>query len=370
MGNRTPLYENHLALGAKIVDFGGWDMPIHYGSQIEEHHAVRLSAGVFDVSHMTVVEIHGSDGQVYLDRLLANDIGRMKRAGQAMYSAMLNEQGGVLDDLIVYNTGDAGGSEPYLTVVNCGTREKDLAWMTKVANGFNCDIVERDDLAILAVQGPDAIALVKPIVTSGQRDLVDGLKPFQGAWKGGWFIARTGYTGEQGLEIILPADQASSFWQQLLQAGVQPIGLGARDTLRLEAGMNLYGSDMDETVTPLESNMAGTVYLQGRDFLGAAAIRSQLENSDHTHLVGLVMKGKGILRAHYPVFSGGEQVGEITSGAFSPTLQYSIALARVAAISDDMAVEIRGKMQAVDCVEPPFIRAGKQVFKPRDHLTN
>ena len=357
MGKKTPLFEKHEFLGAKIVDFGGWDMPIHYGSQIEEHHAVRQGAGVFDVSHMTVVELHGADGRAYLDRLLANDIGRIKTSGQAMYSAMLNETGGVLDDLIVYATGD-----PYLVVVNCATREKDLAWMQHIAEGYECEVVERPEFAILAIQGPDAISKVKSIVGKGQVALIEGLKVFQGGWCDGWFIARTGYTGEKGLEIILPGDQAVSLWDSLLEAGVRPIGLGARDTLRLEAGMNLYGNDMDESVTPFESNMANTVFLEGRDFLGADTLRRQ---TGHDELVGLVMVGKGILRAHYPVFSNGALAGEITSGAFSPTLEKSIALARVSATSSNMAVEIRGKMQPVECVTPPFVRNGKQVYKPR-----
>ncbi|MBT5154351.1 MAG: glycine cleavage system aminomethyltransferase GcvT [Gammaproteobacteria bacterium] len=357
MGKKTPLFEKHESLGAKMADFSGWDMPIHYGSQIEEHHAVRQGAGVFDVSHMTVVELHGTDGMAYLDRLLANDIGRVKNSGQAMYSAMLSETGGVLDDLIVYATGD-----PYLVVVNCATRGKDLAWMRQVAEGYECEVVERTEFAILAIQGPCAIEKVKSVVGEEKVALIEGLKVFQGGWCDGWFIARTGYTGEQGVEIILPEDQAVSFWDSLLEAGIRPIGLGARDTLRLEAGMNLYGNDMDESVTPLESYMANTVVLEGRDFIGADALRKQTE---HDELVGLVMLGKGILRAHYPVFSNDAPVGEITSGAFSPTLGKSIALARVSATSSNMTVGIRGKMQAVECVNPPFVRNGKQVYKLR-----
>lgn len=357
MGNRTPLYHKHVDAGAKLVDFGGWDMPIHYGSQLEEHHNVRQHAGVFDVSHMTVVEIHGDQGETYLDRLLANDISRTKRPGQAMYSAMLNESGGVLDDLIVYATGN-----PFLCVVNCATREKDLAWMTKQAEPFGCEIRERQDLAILAVQGPEALQLVKSLVSKEQAEVIESLKVFQGAWSEDWFIARTGYTGEQGVEIILPDSAAPGFWDALLGAGVKPIGLGARDTLRLEAGMNLYGSDMDESVTPFDSNMGNTVFLEDRDFIGADALR---EESDTAELVGLVMTGKGVLRAHYPVFADGVQVGEITSGAFSPTLQHAVALARVTAVSSDMNVEIRGRMHPVTCVVPPFVRNGKQVYKPR-----
>ncbi|MBT4494064.1 MAG: glycine cleavage system aminomethyltransferase GcvT [Gammaproteobacteria bacterium] len=359
MGKRTPLFHRHEGLGAKIVDFGGWDMPIHYGSQIEEHHAVRGNAGVFDVSHMTVVEFHGDRVTEYLERLLANDIKRVKLPGQAMYSAMLNASGGVIDDLIVYATGN-----PCLAVVNCATRDKDLAWLNEVASAFAIQIVEREDLAILAVQGPNAIDHVKSVATSCQSKDIESLKLFQGCWSDNWFIARTGYTGEKGLEILLPENDVVAFWDALLEAGVSPIGLGARDTLRLEAGMNLYGSDMDESVTPLESNMASTVFLEGRDFIGADALRELEARGSYAELVGLVMRGKGVLRAHYPVFSQGEAVGEITSGAYSPTLQMGIALARVSQVSSDMAVEIRGRMQAVDCVTPPFVRNGKPTYKP------
>ncbi len=363
MGYRTPLYENHVALDARIVDFGGWDMPVHYGSQLEEHHAVRALAGVFDVSHMTVVEVFGAAGAALMDRLLANDFGRLTRPGQAMYSAMLNADGGVLDDLIVYHTTD-----PILVVVNCGTREKDLAWMREVAADFDCEIRHRDDLAILAVQGPQAIDKTRSVVSQEDATVIDELKVFQGAagHRQDWFIARTGYTGERGLEIILPAADVVDLWNQLLAVGVKPIGLGARDTLRLEAGMNLYGSDMDESVSPLESNMASTVILAQRDFIGADALRQQQAAGDLRQLVGLVLEGKGVLRSHYPVFSDGERVGEITSGAFSPTLQRGIALARVSAISANMTVEIRNKQQPVQCVETPFVRNGKQVYKPKE----
>lgn len=361
MGQRTPLYEEHVQLGAKMVDFGGWDMPIHYGSQLEEHHAVRSGAGVFDVSHMTVVELHGDRVEAYLDRLLANDIRRVTRPGQAMYSGMLTEEGGVIDDLIVYQTGN-----PCLAVVNCATREKDLAWMQQQSAAFDVEVRERKDLAILAVQGPASIDQVKPLVSSSQTTVIEALKMFQGAWCEDWFIARTGYTGEKGLEIILPSADAVQFWQALLGAGVKPIGLGARDTLRLEAGMNLYGSDMDETVTPLEANMASTVFLDGRDFIGAGALRKQIETGDYARLIGLVMKGKGVLRAHYPVFSDGKAVGEITSGAFSPTLQLGIALARVTQTSGNMTVEIRGKQVPVEAVTPSFVRHGKAVYQPLD----
>ena len=357
MGKKTSLFAKHVSLGAKIVDFSGWDMPVHYGSQIEEHHAVRRDAGVFDVSHMTVIELHGPDGLPYLDRLLANDIGSRRPFGKAMYSAMLSEAGCVLDDLMIYPTGD-----PCLVVGNCSTREKDLAWMQKAAEAYDCRISERPEFAILAIQGPKALEKVRSIVGKKRATFIDGLKNFHGGWCDGWFIARTGYTGEKGVEIIFEQKNAENLWDKLLAVGVRPVGLGARDTLRLEAGMNLYGNDMDESVTPFESNMAGTVRLRDRNFIGADALRNQ---TVHDELVGLVMLGSGILRAGYPVYSEGVLVGKITSGAFSPTLKTSIALSRVSRTSLNMTVKIRGKLQEVECVTPPFVRNGKQAFKFR-----
>ncbi|HSX70089.1 MAG TPA: glycine cleavage system aminomethyltransferase GcvT, partial [Pseudomonas sp.] len=241
MGQRTPLYDQHLALGAKMVDFGGWDMPLHYGSQVEEHHQVRRDCGVFDVSHMTVVDITGAQAKAWLQHLLANDVERLKTQGKALYSGMLNERGGVIDDLIVYLT-DWG----YRMVVNAATRDKDIAWMQAQTAGFEVTLNERAELAMLAIQGPNARAKTAELVSHARAALIHELKVFQGLPEGDWFIARTGYTGEDGLEIMLPAEQAASFLNELVGAGIAPIGLGARDTLRLEAGMNLYGQDMDE----------------------------------------------------------------------------------------------------------------------------
>jgi len=266
MGQRTPLYDQHLALGAKMVDFGGWDMPLHYGSQVEEHHQVRRDCGVFDVSHMTVVDVAGEQARDYLQRLLANDVARLKSTGRALYSAMLNERGGVIDDLIVYLT-DWG----YRLVVNASTRDKDLAWMQAQAAGFAVEVRERPELAMLAIQGPHARARTSELVSQARAGLIHDLKPFQGMADGDWFIGRTGYTGEDGLEIILPAEQAPDFLSELVGAGIPPIGLGARDTLRLEAGLNLYGQDMTEDVSPLAANMGWTVAWEPaeRDFVGA-----------------------------------------------------------------------------------------------------
>ncbi|HCL13914.1 MAG TPA: glycine cleavage system aminomethyltransferase GcvT [Pseudomonas sp.] len=357
MGQRTPLYDQHLALGAKMVDFGGWDMPLHYGSQVEEHHQVRRDCGVFDVSHMTVVDVAGDQASAYLQHLLANDVARLKSPGRALYSAMLNERGGVIDDLIVYLT-DWG----YRLVVNASTRDKDLAWMQAQAADFAVEINERPQLAMLAIQGPHARARTAELVSQARATLIQGLKPFQGLAEGDWFIGRTGYTGEDGLEIILPAEQAPDFLSELVGAGIPPIGLGARDTLRLEAGLNLYGQDMTEEVSPLAANMGWTVAWEPaeRDFVGRAALEQQRAERDLPKLVGLVLEERGVLRAHQVVRVNGVGDGEITSGSFSPTLGKSIALARVPAGTAERAeVEIRGKWYPVRVVQPTFVRHGK-----------
>jgi len=357
MGQRTPLYDQHLALGAKMVDFGGWDMPLHYGSQVEEHHQVRRDCGVFDVSHMTVVDVSGEQARDYLQRLLANDVARLKSTGRALYTAMLNERGGVIDDLIVYLT-DWG----YRLVVNASTRDKDLAWMQAQAVGFAVEVRERPELAMLAIQGPHARARTSELVSQARAGLIHDLKPFQGMADGDWFIGRTGYTGEDGLEIILPAEQAPDFLSELVGAGIPPIGLGARDTLRLEAGLNLYGQDMTEEVSPLAANMGWTVAWEPaeRDFVGRAALEQQRAQGDLPKLVGLVLEERGVLRAHQVVRVTGVGDGEITSGSFSPTLGKSIALARVPAGTAERAeVEIRGKWYPVRVVQPTFVRHGK-----------
>ncbi|MCC8344555.1 glycine cleavage system aminomethyltransferase GcvT [Pseudomonas stutzeri] len=357
MGQRTPLYDQHLALGAKMVDFGGWDMPLHYGSQVEEHHQVRRDCGVFDVSHMTVVDVAGEQATAYLQRLLANDVARLKSAGRALYSAMLNERGGVIDDLIVYLT-DWG----YRLVVNASTRDKDLAWMQTQMAGFAVEVNERPQLAMLAIQGPHARTRTAELVSQARATLIQELKPFQGLAEGDWFIGRTGYTGEDGLEIILPAEQAPDFLSELVGAGIPPIGLGARDTLRLEAGLNLYGQDMTEEVSPLAANMGWTVAWEPakRDFVGRAALEQQRAEGDLPKLVGLVLEERGVLRAHQVVRVNGVGDGEITSGSFSPTLGKSIALARVPAGTAERAeVEIRGKWYPVRVVQPTFVRHGK-----------
>jgi len=361
MGNKTVLYAEHLQSNAKIVDFSGWDMPLHYGSQLEEHRRVRAEAGMFDVSHMAVIDILGPQAREYLRYLLANDVDKLGDAGKALYTAMLNADAGVMDDLIVYRC-----EKGYRVVVNCATRAKDLAWMAAQAEPWNIELVERPDLALLAIQGPLAVTKVAAVLEQSLAGLVTALKPFSSLKSNQWMFCRTGYTGEDGLEIMVPAQQAVKFWQDLLSEGVAPCGLGARDTLRLEAGMNLYGTDMDENISPLAANMAWTVALQPaeREFIGKAALRKQLAAGDVRQLTGIVHRGKGILRNHQQVVTP-LGAGEITSGSFSPTLGFSIALARLPAGKITTAiVSIRGKDVEVEVVKPPFVRKGKAVFSP------
>lgn len=360
MGQRTPLYDLHLALGAKTVDFGGWDMPLHYGSQVEEHHQVRSDCGVFDVSHMTVIDIDGADATPWLRRLLANDVARLESPGKALYSPLLNEQGGVIDDLIAYRTEDG-----YRLVANAATRDKVLAWLKAQSEGFTVGIEARPELAILAIQGPHAREKVAALLSVARAALIRELRPFEGVAEGDWFVARTGYTGEDGLEIILPGDQAASFFYDLVGAGIAPSGLGARDTLRLEAGMNLYGQDIDDAHTPLTSNLGWSVAWEpaDRDFIGRSGLLAEIERGVQEKLVGLVLEERGVLRAHQTVRVAGIGEGEITSGSFSPTLSKSIALARVPIATGDRAeVEIRGKWYPVRVVKPTFVRHGKTLI--------
>ncbi|WP_370314493.1 glycine cleavage system aminomethyltransferase GcvT [Thalassolituus sp.] len=359
MGKQTALYAKHTEAQGKIVDFGGWDMPIHYGSQIKEHNAVREAAGMFDVSHMTIVDVRGPDAKAYLQHLLANDVDKLKETGKALYSGMLNTDGGVIDDLIVYRM-----EGWFRTVVNCATREKDLEWMTAHTKGFDISLTERPELAMVAVQGPEAIGMVKKIRPEA-ADLIDGLKVFQGLPQHGWFYARTGYTGEDGLEIMVPQEEVVQFWTQLIEAGVQPCGLGARDTLRLEAGMNLYGNDMDESISPLQAGMGWTIAWEPaeRDFIGREALEAQKADGVAMKQVGLVLEGRGVMRSHQKVVVEGVGEGEITSGTFSPSLQCSIAMARVPAATGDTAqVDLRGKLTDVKVIKLPFVRNGKKMF--------
>ena len=396
---RTPLHAAHLDAGARMAPFAGWHMPVAYGSQIDEHHAVRRSAGMFDVSHMTIVDTAGSGAKAYLQRLLANDVGKLDRGGgvdagdgagcAALYSCMLDERGGILDDLIVYRFAD----DRYRLVVNAGTRDKDLAWLAGRTAGFDVELAERDDLAMIAVQGPEARRIVAPLVSgaaateatatatateaaatevaetaeaaatatkaTGISTEISRLAPFTAARTNGWLLARTGYTGEDGLEIMLPAPQATELWEELTAHGVRPCGLGARDTLRLEAGMNLYGQDMDESVTPLECGLRWTVDLASdRAFTGREALEARLSAGASRVQTGLILEGRGVLRSGYAVVSSAGE-GVVTSGTFSPTLGRAIALARVpAGTAHPCHVFIRGRKLPVRIVKPPFVRNG------------
>jgi len=358
MGSRTPLYDAHVAAGAKIVDFGGWDMPLHYGSQLEEHHAVRRDAGQFDVSHMTVVDVAGRGARAFLQRLLANDVARLGVAGKALYSCMLNHDGGVVDDLITYYL----GPDRYRVVVNAGTRQKDLAWLAAEANAFDVSITERAELAMIAVQGPAARERAASLISAEWREAALALGSFHALEAGELFIARTGYTGEDGWEIALPAAAATDYWNRFMAAGIRPCGLGARDTLRLEAGMNLYGSDMDDNVSPLEAGLGWTIAWEPaeRDFIGRGPLEALRKRTDLRRFSGLVLEDRGVLRDHMRVVVEGVGEGEITSGGFSPTLQKSIAMARIPAGDYDRAlVEVRNRMLGVRVVRMPFVRHGK-----------
>lgn len=363
MLKKTVLNAAHRAMNARMVDFGGWDMPVNYGSQIEEHHAVRNDCGMFDVSHMCPVDVVGADCRTFLSRLVANDVAKLKVSGKALYAAMLNEAGGVIDDLIIYFLTDTR----FRIVVNAGTAEKDLAWMQARATEWKLDVTltQRragdNALAIIAVQGPNARAKVWQVLPQAKAAIAD-LKPFFAAEVDQYFIASTGYTGEDGYEIMLPADEAEAMWNTLNAAGVAPCGLGARDTLRLEAGMNLYGQDMDESVSPLDAGLGWTVAMKDeRDFVGKSALAAAGQTKQ---FLGLILLDKGVLRGHQRVITK-QGDGEITSGSFSPSLQQSIALARLplgVQVGDEVEVDIRGKLLKAKVTKPVFARNGKAVI--------
>lgn len=357
---KTPLHASHLALGARMVDFHGWEMPLHYGSQLEEHQYVRQGAGMFDVSHMTVVDVLGAGGRQFLRKLLTNDVDLLQHTGRALYSCMCNEHGGIIDDLIVYQR----APDNYRLVLNSATRAHDLAWIREKISGFAAGLQERTELAMVAVQGPEAIKKTLSILTPAQADAISTLTYFECVDVDNWFFARTGYTGEDGLEIIVPQDDITKLWNDLLKAGVKPCGLAARDTLRLEAGMMLYSQDMDESTTPLESGLAWTVKWEpeDRDFIGMGALISQKQRGLKRKLVGLVLEEKGIMRSGQRVVVEGHSDGIITSGTYSPTLAKSIALARVPLdTGESVMVDIRGKLFPARVCKPRFVKHGEAV---------
>jgi len=360
MSQKTVLYDKHVEYGGKIVDFAGWQMPVNYGSQMDEHHQVRSDAGMFDVSHMTIVDLTGERVTDFLRYLLANDVAKLKDEGKALYSCMLKEDGGVIDDLIVYYMNDSW----YRMVVNAGTRDKDIAWINQQAPAFDVEVKERANTAMIAVQGPKAREKAIEVLPLDEVEAVAEMKRFFGVDCGEWFIGRTGYTGEDGFEIMLPESEAAALWDKLAHAGVKPCGLGARDTLRLEAGMNLYGSDMTEETSPLISGLGWTIAWQpeDRDFIGRAAISQEKEQGVKQKIVGLILEERGVLRGHQKVLVENMGEGEITSGTFSPTLKQSIALARVPAeTGESCQVDIRGKLLNARVVKPVFVRDGKPV---------
>lgn len=363
MTQRTPLFDAHTAHNGKIVDFGGWELPVNYGSQIDEHNAVRTDAGMFDVSHMLVTDVTGDNAKAFLQKLLANDVAKLSFVGKALYSGMLNDKGGVIDDLIVYRMNES--ETAYRIVSNGATREKDSAHFAKIGEEFGVTLTPRYELAMLAVQGPKAVEKMLAVKPEW-ADKVNALKPFVGVDLGNdWFVARTGYTGEDGVEVVMPADEAVGFFDELVKAGVTPCGLGARDTLRMEAGMNLYGNDMDDDTSPLEAGMGWTVDLkdESRDFVGKSALVALKNDGIKVRQVGLLLAKGGVLRAGMEVVTDNGN-GITTSGVFSPSLNQSIAIARVpAAFKGETAkVIMRGKELPVRVLKLPFVRNGKKQF--------
>ncbi|HEX7381672.1 MAG TPA: glycine cleavage system aminomethyltransferase GcvT [Nevskiaceae bacterium] len=364
MLKRTALYPRHAALGARLVDFAGWEMPLHYGSQLEEHSAVRSHSGMFDVSHMQVVDVDGARATEFLRGLLANDVAKLNTPGRALYTCMLRPEGGVVDDLIVTRRADGedNAAPSYRIVVNAGTSDKDIAWMREHATRYGAEVRHREDLGIIAVQGPQARDAVAAHLQPTLVQRAMALKPFNAAWDGGWQVSRTGYTGEDGFELVLPQEPLIALWDALAREGVVPCGLGARDSLRLEAGLNLYGNDMDETVSPLECGLGWTVAWEpfDRDFVGRAALEQQRHAPPHL-FAGVVLEGRGVLRAHMQVRDAARRrVGQLTSGGFAPTMKASIGLARTLRSAEPpFEVEIRGQWHPLRRVKPPFVRHGK-----------
>lgn len=363
MTQRTPLFDAHTAHNGKIVDFGGWELPVNYGSQIDEHNAVRTDAGMFDVSHMLVTDVTGDNAKVFLQKLLANDVAKLSFVGKALYSGMLNDKGGVIDDLIVYRMNES--ETAYRIVSNGATHEKDSAHFAKIGEEFGVTLTPRYELAMLAVQGPKAVEKMLAVKPEW-ADKVNALKPFVGVDLGNdWFVARTGYTGEDGVEVVMPADEAVGFFDELVKAGVTPCGLGARDTLRMEAGMNLYGNDMDDDTSPLEAGMGWTVDLkdESRDFVGKSALVALKNDGIKVRQVGLLLAKGGVLRAGMEVVTDNGN-GITTSGVFSPSLNQSIAIARVPADfkGETAKVIMRGKELPVRVLKLPFVRNGKKQF--------
>lgn len=337
-------------------------MPLHYGSQIEEHYQVRGDVGLFDVSHLNRVDVEGKDAEAFLRYLLTNDVARLQ-SREGFYSCMLMETGGILDDIIVFKYDDTR----YRLVMNPGGffHDRNLTWIQDKAHDFDVTVKERHDLAMLSLQGPHTLTCLEQMLGSGI--LLGDLAPFQVLVTEQAFISRTGYTGEDGFEIMVASELALPFWQALIEVDAQPCGLGARDTLRLEAGLLLYGSDIDETTSPLVSRLEKTVAWEPaeRDFIGRAALEQQRSAGIHQTLAGLILEGHGgILRSQQRIVTSSGATGLITSGSFSPTLDHAIALARVPSdIGDHCQVHIRYKYCPARVVKPPFVRHGQCLYE-------
>ena len=364
MNKQTSLYQNHIEANAKMVDFHGWSMPINYGSQINEHNCVRENCGIFDVSHMTILDFEGEDVEQFVRTLIANDVKKLSETYEGLYSAMLNDNGGVIDDLIAYKLENG-----YRLVVNCATRGEDLKWISEKAKNYSVQMEERDDLSMVAIQGPKSSEVLSNCPAPIVREL-ESKKKQQGVYGNDMFATKTGYTGENGFEVILPHALAVGLWRNAIKAGAQPIGLGARDTLRLEAGMNLYGFEMDDSISPFECNMAWTVDFsdEERKFYGKEALTGILKDDKQYELVGLMLEERAILRQGQKVYfdADKELEGVVTSGTYSPTLKKPIALARIPSISAKICfTEMRGKEVFAKIGSPRFIREGKEIFKER-----
>ena len=361
---RTPLYSCHAELGARLVDFAGWEMPVQYEGVIEEHRAVRTAAGMFDVSHMGEVRVKGAGAEAFLQRLTPNDVSKLV-PGRAHYSGLLTDRGTYIDDLLIYRL----AADDFLVVVNASNADRDFAWMAERAAGINQGDVEvtneSDRYALIALQGPKAIEILTPMATAG----IAAVKYYgflQGEVAGKpAILSRTGYTGEDGVELYLAPEDAPEIWRRLLEAGVKPAGLGARDTLRLEAAMALYGHEIDETTTPFEAGLNWVVKLDKGDFLGREALQAQRAAGVARKLVGFEVQGRGIARQGHAVLSnqGGEAVGAVTSGTWSPTFEKALGMAYVpvelSAPGTPLQIDVRGKALPAKVVETPFYRRAK-----------
>ncbi|WP_425618867.1 glycine cleavage system aminomethyltransferase GcvT [Anatilimnocola sp. NA78] len=361
--NQTPLHAWHSAHGGRMVDFAGWSMPVQYGSIIDEHQATRTAVGLFDVSHMGRLRVDGPGGAALLDRLLTRKVIGLG-PGKIRYSLVCKEDGGILDDVLIYHLREPQGDLYHHLVVNASNREKIVNWFrSQMRASDEATLVDQTlDTAMIAVQGPGALRLLEPLVGAD----LGGLAYYSGAetsicgHRG--LVSRTGYTGEDGCELIVPAAHAVDVWTRVLEAGkdqgARAVGLAARDTLRLEAAMPLYGHELSENLDPLTADLAFAVNLSGRDFIGREALLAIQAKPNRPRRVGLELAGRRIPREHYPIVVGGERVGEVTSGTFSPTLQKSIAMAYVqpqyAELGTEVAVDIRGSMEPAKVVKLPF----------------